>query len=157
LKAWQRDIRSYRFVQQILDAVSGATRLSIEDTDLFRNSWRKVFVPPEKCKAIPHHSCEHCPQRSYSHDWFHFSGNHFPKEPDPLKRMRESTHPMERVLVWTELCDKPAVELQFKELDDFMEANPPPQEELYIAPRKLSWTCIFTHEDSLGPYFCTAD
>jgi hypothetical protein len=158
MKNWQRENRSYRFVQKILDTVSGATQLSIEETDLFRNNWRKVFMPADpQSKKIPHHSCSHCPERRYSCDWFYFSYNRFPAEKDPIGRMRQGSHPMERVVVWIELCNKPAIELKVGELADFLQLNPPPHEELYIAPRKLSWTCMFTHEDDIGPYFFTKD
>jgi hypothetical protein len=150
----KRDNLRYRFVKKILETVSGATQLSMEETDLFRNSWRKVFLPADPGeKKIPHHSCSHCPGRRFSYDWFYFSSRRYPAEKDPIGRMRQGSHSLERVVVWVELCDRPAIELRVGELADFLQLNQPPLEELYIATRKLSWTAVFTHEDDLGPYF----
>jgi hypothetical protein len=158
MKKWQRENRSYRFVQKMLDTVTGATQLSMEETDSFRNKWRKVFMPVDpQSKKIPHHSCSHCPERRYSFDWFYFSSNRFPAEKDIIGRIRQGSHPLERVVVWIEICDIPAIELHAGELADFLQSNKPPNEELYIASRKLSWTAIFTHEDDIGPYFCTRE
>jgi hypothetical protein len=156
MKNWQREDRSYRFVQQMLDTICGATQLSMGETDFFRNNWRKLFMPadPEN-QEIPHHSCPHCPERRYSYDWFYFSSNRFPPEKDIVGRIRQGSHPMERVVVWIELCNKPAIELRAGELADFLEKNKPPLEELYIASRKNSWAAIYTHEDDIGPYFLT--
>jgi hypothetical protein len=150
----KKEERRYRFVQKMLETVTGASILSMEQTNGFRRDWRKAFIPNDvRSKDIPLHGCSNCVGRRNSFDWHYYSFNHFPAEKDPVGRIRDSAHPQERVVVWIELCKMPAIELRAGELADFLQSNQPPTEELYIANRKLSWTAVFTHEDDFGPYF----
>lgn len=156
----KRDKERYAWVQEMRDTFKEVEVLTVKETLAYRAKWRERFADGRaRGRNIPMHNCLYCGGRRSSYDWHAFSFTDVPNENGYVKRMRTASHPEERVVAWVERCGLPGVIVRLHELADYLEKIPAPREELYIMPRKMGWTLVFTHEEDMGcgPYFVDAE
>ena len=148
------DKERYALVQRMKDTFTEVRELTVEETLKFRKEWRERFAgKEEKLPGLPLHNCLHCGGRRTGYDWHCFSFRHVPAVKDYVRRMRDASHPDENIMVWVERCGLPGIIVRLGELAGFLEKECQPTEELYVMPKKITWTLVFTHEEDFGPYF----
>jgi hypothetical protein len=147
------------FLKMLGERYPDAVRLSLEETQKFRQRWRDRFVGKNPHAAgikIPLHGCHMCGIRPCTYDWHFFSFNHTPADRGFKEKLGAYSEPEENIVVFAEPCEAPALQLKYRDLEKFFMGNAVGNNDIYMSPRKLGWTLVFTHEEDFGPYFMVA-
>jgi hypothetical protein len=148
------DDKRYGILQVWRKAIPSVQELSIQETKDFRAAWRKHFIGPDaKGAGIPLHKCHACGSGRQFFDWHYFSYNVYIASTNYIEKITQSSNLDERVVVFPDKCDINALILRLGDLIEYLKVNPEVGSDIYITPKKMGWTLVFTHEDDFGPYF----
>jgi hypothetical protein len=138
-------------------AIPSAQELSLQETTDFRNAWRKRFIGPDaKGMDIPLHKCHACGTGKLYFDWHYFSYNVYIASTNYIEKIERLSVPDERVVIFPEKCDMNGIIVRLGDLLEKLRAEPFVGTDVYITPKKMEWTLVFTHEEDFGPYFVKA-
>lgn len=137
--------------------IPSVQELSLQETKDFRAAWRKKFIGPDaKVAGIPLHKCHACGTGKLYFDWHYFSYNVYIASTNFIEKIVKMSNMDERVVVFPDKCDMLALMMRLGDLIEHLKVDPYVGTDLYVTPKKMEWTLVFTHEDDFGPYFVKA-
>lgn len=131
-----------------------AQRLSLPETQTFREAWRDAFERP-----APYTHRDKRRGDFARYDWHAFSFNRGPMCHDVVEALSSSGDGSStRVVVFEEDPTQVACETSLRSVIVAAKKGLPGT-DVYFAPRDLAWTLVLTHELDwgLGPYFARPD
>jgi len=149
--------KRYKILGTMRNTIPGAQEMSLQDTVEFRKLWRNRFIgSAARDRTIPLHKCHACGSGKLYFDWHFFSYNVYIASTNYLEKIPAMSHPDERIIVFPDKCDMKGFVVRLGDLMEYLKANPFVGSDIYMTPKKMEWTLVFTHEEDFGPYFVKA-